>query len=205
MRSSYVLLRGLIGFAFLLTPAILPGQTGGPATAPLEPGDVVRLAFSREPEMSGDYPVDETGSVSLPILGVRQVTGIPASEMRRQVLAEYGEHLQNQAIQVTVLRRVRVLGEVNEPGLYHIDPTMTLGDAIALAGGATEIGKMDDIRIVRDGRIVEKDLDLTTMASTSLQSGDQIVIPEQSWISRNPGVWIGAAVSLVTTLIWSQF
>ncbi len=53
-----------------------PPPTAG-SSAPLTPGDAIRLAFSREPGLNGDYPIDETGTASLPLLGQRNVTDRP--------------------------------------------------------------------------------------------------------------------------------
>ena len=101
---------------------------------PLTPGDALKLSFWREPELNGQYEIDESGTTVLPILGTRNVTALPAGELKTKLTEEYGQELRNQEVQIVLLRRVRVLGEVNRPGLYYLDATMTLGDAIALAG-----------------------------------------------------------------------
>ena len=126
-------MRSLLVAAFL----ILHASAASAQSGPLKPGDVIRLSISREEGMSGDYAVDETGHAGLPLIGMKPVTAVPADQLRREIVAAYEEQLRNQTIQVVFLRRVRVLGEVRNPGLYHVDPTMTLGDAIALAGGPT--------------------------------------------------------------------
>lgn len=166
---------------------------------PLRPGDAIRLSLSREVELSGDYPVDEAGNVGLPMVGVRQVNGIPAAQLKQQLIDAYEEQLRNQTVQVILLRRVRVLGAVNQPGLYHVDPTMTLGDAVALAGGATPVGRMDEVRIVRQGR--EIDADMNAMAFRQIQSGDHVLVPERNWFSRNTGLVVGATLSVLGILL----
>jgi len=168
---------------------------------PLEPGDAIRLAFWREPELSGEYPVDETGAVVLPFLGHRNVTGIPPATLKRQLLEEYGGQLQNQQVQLTLLRRVRVLGAVNEPGLYFVDPTMTLGDAIALAEGVASDGKLDDIKIFRDGEEIRSNLDSTVRVTDEVRSGDQILVPQRSWFNRNGAVIIASMVTAVAFVL----
>jgi protein involved in polysaccharide export with SLBB domain len=78
----------------------------------LLPGDVVRVAISGEATLTGDYAVDASGTVSLPLIGTRSVTGVPAERLRQDVLEAYNAQFRNQSIQVTVLRRIRVLGAV---------------------------------------------------------------------------------------------
>jgi polysaccharide export outer membrane protein len=172
---------------------------------PLQPGDAIRLAFWREQELSGEYPVDENGAIVLPILGHRNVTGIPAATLKNQLLEEYGEQLRNQEVQVTLLRRVRVLGAVDEPGLYYVDPTMTLGDAIALAGGATSDGKLDDIKIFRNGEEIRSDLDSTVRVMDEVQSGDQVLVPQRSWFNRNGAIIVASMVTATALILIASF
>lgn len=164
----------------------------------LLPGDVVRLAITGEATLTGDYAVDASGSVSLPLIGTRSVTGVPADRLRQDILDAYNEQFRNQAIQVTMLRRIRVMGAVQNPGLYHADPTMTVADVVALAGGPTEQGRVDEVRLVRDGREMEARLD--SAVAMQLQSGDQIVVPERSWFTRNTTWVIGLAMSTVAII-----
>jgi len=162
---------------------------------PLAPGDMIRIQFSIERDMDGDFPVDETYRAALPLLGSTDVSGLTGTQLRDSLNAAYAAQLRNQAVQVTLLRRIRVLGAVEEPGLYHVDPTMALIDAVALAGGATPNGKLDGIEIIRDGRVVANGIKDTELVGAYLRSGDQIMVPERSWFSRNAGWVVGSVVS----------
>ena len=193
-----ILALGILVISSVELVAQEPPDSQREATAdkhPLVPGDAIRLAFWREPEFNGDYPVDENGSVVLPILGYRKVTDIPPGELKERLLSEYREQLRNQDVQITLLRRVRVLGAVHDPGLFFVDPTMTLGDAVALAGGATSDGKLDDIRIIRGGEEIRSGVDSNARAVEEVQSGDQIMVPERSWISRKGAVVVAALIT----------
>ena len=123
---------------------------------------------------------------------------MPADRLRQEILDAYNAQFRNQSIQVTVLRRIRVLGAVQNPGLYHADPTMTVADIVALAGGPTEQGRLDQVRLVRDGREIEARLD--SPVAMQLQSGDQILVPERSWFARNTTWVIGLAMSTVAII-----
>ncbi|MGH7542726.1 MAG: polysaccharide biosynthesis/export family protein [Gemmatimonadota bacterium] len=191
---SGILVLGLLALVFLGQAHQAAAQAG-----PLKPGDVVRISLSREPDMSGDYPVDELGNVGLPLVGMKQVTGVPVDVLRRDIVAAYEEQLQNQTIQVVFLRRVRVLGEVRNPGLYHVDPTMSVVDAVALAGGPTAGGTLEDVRIVRGG--AEFEMDLTQPVSEQVESGDQIVVRDRGWWSRNGRYVIGVSIPFVALAV----
>jgi len=169
---------------------------------PLAPGDLIRVQFSVERDLDGDFPVDETYRSNLPLLGSTEVGGLTGAELRESLTAAYGAQLRNQTVQITLLRRVRVLGAVQEPGLYHTDPTMALIDAVALAGGPTPNGKLDGIEIIRGGQVVASGIKSTELVGAYLRSGDQIMVPERSWFSRNAGWVVGTAVS-ATAIIYA--
>lgn len=173
-----------------------------PAASPLAPGDAIRTTFWREPQMNGEYRVDEMGSVLLPLLGARSVQGVVPAQLKSQLAIDYGRQLRSpEDVQIVLLRRVRVLGAVKQPGLYLVDPTMTLGDVIALAGGATPNGKLKDIRITRNGREIRSDLDERTQVGEQLQSGDQILVPERSWFSRQGVFLLAGSISAIGVLV----
>lgn len=175
-----------------------------PATAPssgpdpgLRPGDVVRVAVWREEDLSGDFQVDDRGVVTLPLLGEREVIGMQGPELRDQLLEEYREYLQNPSITVTVLRRVNILGAVNEPGLYPVDETISLSEALGLAGGISPTGDHDDIQLYRNGEVVYEDLDRAALVGDiDVRSGDRIVVQEKGWLERNPGALIGSLIGV---------
>lgn len=170
----------------------------------IRPGDAIRLRIWREPEMSGVYPVDERGRVVFPRVGEYSVLEDTPKTLSERLLADYREYLRNPSIEITVLRRVRIIGAVNEPGLHLVDPTVTLADALALAGGATSVGDPDRIRIIREGQEMAVDIRQNTRIGDSpIRSGDQIFVPERSWVARNSRVvaaTITATVSLVIAL-----
>lgn len=167
----------------------------------LVPGDAIRLFFWRERDYNRDYPVDETGRVILPFLGTRRVTGVHPVQLKRRLLEEYSLELRNQDVEITLLRRVRVLGQVNQPGLYHVDPTMTLGDAVALAGGALPGGKLNGIQIMRNGAEIRSNLEAGTLVVEQIRSGDQIMVPRRSWIARNTRLVVGALLSATAFVV----
>ncbi len=194
--------------AVVLAPAAAWGQDPEelPATGRqvLRPGDVIRLNIWREPEMSGQFQVDEAGVVVFPRLGEITVTDHTPESLRALVLAGYQRFLRNPSIDIIVLRRVRIMGAVQNPGLYPVDPTVSIADALALAGGATPQGNQKELRILREGEELRTVITESTIIGESpIQSGDVIYVPERSWISRNSGVvatMIGASVSLVIAL-----
>jgi polysaccharide export outer membrane protein len=204
MNFSTMAWRCVAPLVLLMTCALpAAAQTPAPASqvVSLGPGDVVKLVIWREEDLSGEFTVDANGVVTLPKIGDQRVAGIPVEQLRAQLVERFRAFLRNPSIVVIPLRRVQVLGEVKKPGLYTVDPTVTLAGAVALAEGATAEGDLGNIRIVRDGRLLEGRVTPgSTLTGVDIRSGDQIFVGKRSWLSRNSPVLFGALLSVVTTV-----
>lgn len=204
MRIAYCLL-----VVFLCT---LSGELRGQQTARdgagqnyLAPGDIVRLRIWREESMSGEYPVDADGNVVLPRLGVWPVTGKDPTGLRTELVEAYSRYLRSPAIEIVFLRRIVVGGAVQRPGVYHVDPTMTVRDVVLQAGGPTPLGSPDRVELVRDGEEIEAQIRQDApILESAIRSGDQLYVPERGWLSRNTNAAVGiggALLSFVATMI----
>jgi polysaccharide export outer membrane protein len=161
----------------------------------VQPGDVVKLWVWREEELSGEFLVPESGVVVFPKIGAQQVTERPMPDVRDALLTEFQKYLRNPSVEITFLRRVNVLGAVRKPGVYPLDPTMTVAMALAMAEGTTPEGRTDRVELLRDGeRLVANITQRTKIAELPIRSGDQLFVPERSWISRN-SAFVAALVS----------
>lgn len=163
----------------------------------LQPGDQVQLKIWREPDLSGVFVVADDGVVVFPKIGPVVVGRLSADSLRTLLVAQYSVSLRDPAIEVIVLRRVTVVGAVRNPGFYYADPTVTVTGALALAGGVTSEGNRKRIELLRGSKRTSIDLSReTTLADSPLQSGDQVSVPERSWLSRNTGVVTGALTAV---------
>jgi protein involved in polysaccharide export with SLBB domain len=78
---------------------------------------------------------------------------------------------------------------------------MTVADALALAGGTTPDGHSDKVELMRDGeRLTVRLSRRTRIVESPIQSGDQLFVPERSWIRRNAGI-LAAGISASATLV----
>lgn len=183
----------LAGGALAQSPAPEPAKAS-PGSGTLRPGDVVKLTIWREKDLSGELTVDENGVVVFPKLGPMRVTEVAPEALRDTLVALYQRYLVNPSIEVTLLRRVTILGAVRKPGVYPVDPTTTIADALALAGGVAPEGRMNRLELRRGDQRIDIDVHAgMRIADSPIQSGDQLYVPERSWLARNVGV--------VTTLI----
>ena len=168
----------------------------------LRPGDMVRLKIWREPDLSGDFNVDEQGVAVFPKIGPVRVGALATDSVRSLLVGSYTQFLQNPSVEVTFLRRVNVLGWVKSPGLYHVDATMTLADVLAMAGGVESDGNQKKIELYREGQLVSSALSPQSLLSDlSVRSGDQLRVPQRSWMSRNSATVIGASLTGVALIV----
>jgi len=203
-----------LALAFLLFAGVAEGQDDPSPTepseyvpaaggdAPIRPGDQIRIEIWREPDFSGVFNVDEQGEITLPRLGRMRVTTGSANELQTHLREEFGAFLRNPSVDVVVLRRVGVHGEVRRPQLYMVDLTMTVRDVIALAGGVLETGNPNRVTIVRGGEEIRLERDeIASFATAELRSGDQIVVGRRSWFALNPIATITTAATVGPLLV----
>lgn len=95
---------------------------------------------------------------------------IESGEFATTALVEDGDR-----IVVSKARQVYIDGQVTRPGGYTVEPGTTLRQALSLAGGVTELGAVNRVRVLRAGKRVDKiDLD-----KTIIQPGDTITVPKR--------------------------
>ena len=130
---------------------VAPGQVG--------PGDKVKLTIFGEEDLSGEFEVDNTGSLAIPLVGEIRVRGLTPRAVERKIVRVLEEgYLKNPRVNVEVLnfRPFFILGEVNKPGSYPYANEMTVINAVALGGGYTTRAKTGKV-IVRRAATPEKE------------------------------------------------
>jgi polysaccharide biosynthesis/export protein len=192
------------GILLGLALAVLPGaaQTNDAGALTLRPGDLIRVQIYQEAELNGDFLVDQDGVVILPLIGAQPVTDTPMRELRTRLVEAYRAHLRNPSINITPLRRINVLGEVQRPGIYPVDPTVSLADAIAMAGGATPMGDLRRIRIIRGGQTLSERAEIgETLGAVDIRSGDRVLVDRRSWVERNSTFVVSTVLSVTSIII----
>jgi polysaccharide export outer membrane protein len=133
----------------------------GPPDYSLGPGDQVRIITYGEENLTGEFRVNDSGNISLPLIGTVHAAGLTSSGLESAVAAalRHGDLVRGPSVAVEVIgyRSIYVLGEVNKPGQYPYQPGMTVLSAIALGGGFTYRAIDDYVAIVRssEGKTVQ--------------------------------------------------
>lgn len=170
-------------------------RTPDVSTPVLNPGDAIRITVWRKPELSGEFEVTADGSIRHPLYRDVRVAGVPLPTAEERVRVFLKRLEANPDFVVEPLFRVAVGGEVRQPNLYTFTPEVTIAQAVARAGGGTEHGRLNRVRLLRDERELVIDLTRPDVAGARLpvRSGDQIIVPRRSSIFRDQ---LALAVSL---------
>lgn len=172
----------------------------------LSPGDQIRIAVWRNTELSGDFTIGANGTITHPLYREVQVTGIPLAEVEDRLRTFLTRYTTNPQFVIQPLVKVIVGGEVRSPNVLSVPPETTVAQAVALAGGPTERGALDRVRLIREGQDITVDLSKADSQAASLQirSGDQILVTRTSNFLRDyfgPTASAIAAVAAVVNII----
>ena len=216
-----------LGAVVCLWGAAAAGAAGSQAGAPPDPGDglgtgdVVRIAVYDQEQLGGLYTVEADGSFTFPPLGRIAVDGMTLRSLEELLTTRLADgHLRDPQVRAAVetlrSRRVFVIGEIANPGVFPLLGDMTLIEALAAAGSRTERASHEVIlvrpaprRTDRGGggggllaepeaadtiRVDLRDLQrgIARHGGVPLRNGDTVIVPRAPTIFvrgavRNPG------------------
>lgn len=175
----------LVGLAVGLGACAGQSDTGRFATAfdapyRLDSGDRLRIVVFDQADLSDTYSVDDSGEISMPLIGSVTARGRTARQLEDDIAAALREGYLRQpsvAVQVDTHRPFYILGEVGEPGQYSYAPDLTARRAVAIAGGFSPRAVRRHVVVTRriDGEIAESRVPI----DSPLQPGDTIRVIER--------------------------
>ena len=140
-------------------------------------GDRLRIIVFGEPTLSGEFVIDSTGNVSLPLIGEVSAAGVSVREFQHNVQRALNDgYLNDSRVSAEVMnfRPFYILGEVTRPGEYPYASNLTVLNAVATAGGFTPLASQTRVYIKHAGDAVEAELSLS--GGLLVQPGDTIRI-----------------------------
>ena len=177
-------------------------QTPGIPIA-LTTGDQLRVTVWRRPEFSGEFTVAADGTLLHPLYKEVSVRGVSMSVVEERLRAFLTRYETNPQFVVQPLVRVVVGGEVRSPNLLSIPPETSIAQAIALAGGPTDRGRLSRVRVLRDGQEIRIDVSRpeSDAATMQVRSGDQILVGRQGVLIRDYIAPISSSVAAIVTIV----
>jgi protein involved in polysaccharide export with SLBB domain len=150
------------------------------AAPKLQPGDKIRVTVFGEDKLSGEYEIDQSGQISLPLAGTVPAMGLTQSELEQALAKKFqSQYLKNPKVTVTIatLRPFYVMGEVTRPGEYPYKSGLNVLTAMAVAGGPTYRASRTAVQIQRLGETSMREYPIS--ASVPILPGDVIKVPER--------------------------
>ena len=143
-------------------------------------GDKLRLSVFGESDLGGEFVIDGSGDVRLPLIGQVKAAGLTVHAFEEKIvkLLEDG-YLRDPRVSIEVVnyRPFYIIGEVNRPGQYPYVNGMNALNAVALAGGYTPKADKSEVYLQRNGKSGEQEY--PSDETTKVQPGDVIRIPER--------------------------
>jgi len=203
----------------LLLGTAVPASAQDDPSYGVKPGDQLTISFYTSAgeeiaEIAGDRTIARDGNIFLPFLGTVEVAGLDAPSIREMLVRLYRPYFENPVIDVEARLRVSVTGAVARPGNFFVDPTTTLVDLLAQAGGAQELAVAFDrvfadpaqTRLVRETETLIVDMrpeaEERELANSLVESGDWLYVPfaPRSRLREEISFW-GSIVGLVTSVV----
>jgi polysaccharide export outer membrane protein len=141
-------------------PAAAPAQNKnvpGAATATpgyqIQPGDVLQISVWREEDLKLEVLVRPDGGFSFPLAGDMTALGKTVEDLRKEIADRLVRYIPDLVVTVAVKEingnKVYVIGQVNKPGVFVMNPRVDVMQALSIAGGTTPFAKLDDIFVLR--------------------------------------------------------
>jgi len=156
----------------------------------MNPGDALDVSVWKEPDLTKTVAVRPDGKFSFPLAGEVVAVGHTVTQLQTEIANRLKKYIPDPVVTVALSgldgNRVFVIGQVNKPGAFVMNPRLTVLQALSLAGGMTAFAATNDIIVLRGaagqqhalpfqygdiakGRHLEKNI--------SLDAGDVIIVP----------------------------
>lgn len=156
----------------------------------VQPSDVLQISVWKDPELTQQVLVRPDGAFSFPLAGEINAVGKTVEELRRELVERLGRYIPDVVLTVTVLEirgnKIYVIGQVNQPGEFIVNPRVDVMQALSLAGGTTAFASTGEIFVLRrdngqqrrlpfnfDAVLRGRDLEQNVL----LRTGDVVVVP----------------------------
>jgi polysaccharide export outer membrane protein len=156
----------------------------------LHPGDQIEVAVWKEPDLTKTVIVRPDGKFSFPLAGETVAIGrtIPQvqTEIANKLKTYIPEPVVTAALTVMDGNRIYVIGQVNKPGSFVMNPRLNVLQALSLASGLTPFAAVNDIIVVRGAGTAQKVLQFrysdvskgkSLEQNIPLEAGDVVVVP----------------------------
>lgn len=193
---TFLLCSLLLPLYFLTSCATKPAATDSAVQRPhdlgyaIQPGDLLEISVWKEKDLQRELLVRPDGGVSFPLIGDVDARGKTVAQLREEVGQRLSRYIPDANVTVVVRQtgghKFYVVGKVNRPGEFAAARSVTVMQALSVAGGLTPFAAGRRIVILRRVNGVETAIPFRygqvesgdhLEQNITLQSGDVVVVP----------------------------
>ena len=168
-------------------------------------GDLIGVVLSGSKEQIFDLKVQLNGTIFFPELGSISVAGESFTDVKNKLKNLIKQSYIGVEIDLSLknlsAKKITIVGTVNNPGTYLVNPFTTISNSLAYSGGVNSIGSLRTIKLIRiNGETFTFDLyDLLIEGDRTkditIESGDVIIVGaankfiEISGKVKRPGIY----------------
>jgi polysaccharide export outer membrane protein len=155
-------------------------------------GDVLSVSVWQNPDLGHDVIVRPDGKISFPLVGDVMAAGLSVIQLDLELTERLKEYIRYPEVSVSIKKlggkKVIVLGQVKNPGVYSVTGARTILEAVGLAGGFTDNAVSSSVILIRGGfaKPEAKRINLTRAINRGdlrqnipLESEDIVFIPKK--------------------------
>jgi polysaccharide export outer membrane protein len=182
----------LVVLTLLMTALFMPRSADAQAqpTYQVKPGDVLEISVWKEPDLQRTVLVRPDGGFSFPLVGEIDARGKSVADLNKIVSDRLSKYIADAVVTVTVQEikgnKIFVIGQVNKPGEFIVNPSVNVMQALSMAGGLTPFAASNDIKILRRNGTTQQAMPFpygdvvrgrNLNQNVELIAGDVVVVP----------------------------
>jgi polysaccharide biosynthesis/export protein len=157
----------------------------------VKPGDTLMVSVWKEPDLQGPVLVRPDGAFSFPLAGQLDARNKTVQELQQELTIKLKKFISEPVVTVSIQdikgNKVYVIGQVQKPGDFVVNPRVDVMQALSMAGGATPFAALGDIMILRRNDAGQQEAlpfkytdvvrGRNLQQNIMLQAGDVVVVP----------------------------
>lgn len=159
----------------------------------LRNGDLLEVRIYEEGEMDRTLRISSKGTICLPMIGDMELAGLTVADAEKKIADKLLHYMNYPSVSILIKeysnKNVYVLGQVRLPSAVPITPgrALTLLEAVASAGGFTDVAASGRVKVLRMENGVQKSIKIDVSQITKkgnkfmdmvLQPGDVVFVPQ---------------------------
>ncbi len=142
--------------------AMAAGKTSGDVTGVfmrnyfIGPGDVLEISVWKEEALTKNLVVLPDGKINFPLIGEVVAAGRTVGQLKNEIATRLERFVPDPVLSVGVQQvnslKIFVIGRVNNPGQFVLNNSISVLQALAMAGGLDSFAKRDQVKIFRTAK-----------------------------------------------------